>query len=299
MHNILNYSIQIISTNKVVRSETLISALNKYEMPFEISPGVVPTVDEFDLGIFHSKYISSLICQRRITKAEVGCAVAHQNAIKNFLNTESEFGIIFEDDCEIYEFLDLKVITNFLATSKPRVLLLGWIPGYAVIYPDQIQLDPDTYSVVTPPTCAFGYALNKSAADLFIASKKVLDLADWPIQTLKKIEFAIPRTSWVLAPQDPSNSIIGVREKNTRKTFSSNIKSRMRLILSIKVLMVIKMFCKLPFTYNEIFHRVLLKNFIYNFGVSAITQGHGFGVKKDIVELPLKYAKILKALKFI
>lgn len=288
------FSVQIISTNNLVRSNNLVEKLTDQNIPFELTPGIVLTNTEFESGSNHSKLISHLICQRRITKAEVGCALAHQLAQKKFLFSDADFGIIFEDDAEIIEEFDLEIVKNYLNCLKPRILIFGWIPGYSISYPQNLQNYSNVVKVVVPPTCAFAYALNKSAARILASSEKILDLADWPIYSFNKVEYAIVASPWVQASQDPSLSLIGIREAPNSVTVISNLSRKAKLIGSVFGVFFIARFQKIQISPLQIFNRMVLKDFYYKFGVKTLKSGGKSDSNHGIVSLSKFSVRILQ-----
>lgn len=291
-----NFLVQIISTNGLIRSSNLINELEKQSIYPNISPGVIPSTIDFDRGKLHSKIISALICQRNISKSEVGCALAHRNAINNFIESGFDYGLIFEDDAEILKTFDLEIISEFLSTEKPRILNLGWIPGFAIIFPKELQDSSQTLKVVTPPTCAFAYGFNQAAAQILSRNEKIIDLADWPIYTFGKIEYSIVNTPWVQASQDPENSIIGVRSKENLTTLNFKIRSRARLITSVIILGIASIGDIVNISCKQIINRILLKDHFYNYGVKNYEINQ---VKPGIAEIPMKVFRILRMLKLL
>jgi hypothetical protein len=254
-----DFSVQIISTDGLIRSKNLEENLNLQHIPFKLSPGIIPSFSDYKDGKLHSKLFSNLICQRQISKAELGCALAHKVAVQNHLDLASKFGIIFEDDAEILRNFDFKVLGDYLQSELPRILILGWVPGFAVAYPTKFQTNKEVSQVLVPPTCAFAYAFNNSAAKILATNKKILDLADWPIHVFSKISFSIVKEPWVSASQDPDLSTIGIRYIDSEPTKASIFMSRIRLI-----------FTNTNFSPRQILTRLFLKDHIYNFGVNAL-----------------------------
>jgi Glycosyltransferase family 25 (LPS biosynthesis protein) len=288
------FLVQIISTNKIIRSVNLVSELKSQEINFQISEGVVPTENDFDSGILHSKLITNLICQRKISKTEVGCALAHKKAVKNFSQSEYPFTIIFEDDAEILNNIDFERLENYLNVDSPRIVNLGWIPGYAVTYPKSIQTNNHFLTVVMPPTCAFAYAMNRPAIGKLLNQEKITDLADWPIQTFNQVEYAIPDRQWARATQDVNQSLIGIRTNERSLQIRFTFMSKIRLIFSFIILLPISRLAGLKISFMQAFNRILLKDLIYNYGLAQINSDRSNQIDHDRVELSMKLFKILK-----
>ena len=300
MHSVAKskFLVQVISTNNIIRSTNLLKEISKQEIVLEISEGVIPSNEEFDSGKLHSKILTNLICQRKISKAEVGCALAHKKAIKQFQESDFEFSIIFEDDAQILEIFDFERLSNYLNVSIPRIVNLGWVPGYALTLPRNLQNDNYFLRVAVPPTCAFAYALNKSAAHWLVSADKVIDLADWPIETFNRVEYAIPRIPWSSAPQEPSQSLIGIRASKRQIKFVSKLISRFRLVFSFVFLLPLSRMLGSKISIRQAFSRIFIKDHFYNYGVARTnsvvfsTEDHGQ------VQIPLRISNFLNRIGF-
>ena len=184
-----NFLVQIISTNGIIRSESLENSLRKNALSFSISPGVVPADSDFRNSKLHEPFISSLVCQRSLSKSEVGCVLAHRSAAQNLIDSVFPFGIIFEDDAELIRSIEANYLAEILNSEVPRIIQFGWLPGFAVALAEEYQTLPKVKRLVTPATCAFAYALNRAAAVLLAnQSYKVMDVPDWPIHLFNKVE---------------------------------------------------------------------------------------------------------------
>ena len=177
--------VQIVSINNVIRSGNLEAKLTEFGLEYKIPPEMMPDVNDFQAGLLHSKFLSTLICQRTIRIGEVGCALGHRASMINFLNSNQKIGIFFEDDAEIIADFNIDILVDFLDSDIPIIITLGWIPGFAISRKPEIFYSEKLVELVTAPTCTFAYAMNKAAAKLMIDShEKVIDLPDWPIYTL-------------------------------------------------------------------------------------------------------------------
>ena len=291
------FLVQIISTKGAIRSKNLESKLTELGLRFRISPGVVPNENDFQAGFLHSAFLSNLLCQRNVSIGEVGCAVAHRNAINNFIKSDQRFGIIFEDDAEIIADFNFDMIMELLDSNLPIIIVLGWIPGFAVAKNPQVFLNEEPIELITSPTCSFAYAINRSAAKLMINNhKKIIDLADWPIHALNKIKFYSVRSHspWVTANQDPKFSVIGERSISSSKSPIGVLISRIRLVASFIVLILLSTVNKIDVSPNQIVHRLLIRDLLYNYGTSQDNEKLN---RNTVVFLPLKLQKLLTLLK--
>ena len=286
------FLVQIISTKDNIRSKNLNSKLTEMGLGFAISPGVVPNEMDFQAGLIHSASLSKLLCQRNMSLGEVGCALAHKNAMTNFLNSDHKFGIIFEDDAEIIADFDFDIMMKLLDSNVPITIALGWIPGFAIAKNPLDLLSEEPIELMTSPTCAFAYAINRSAATLMLNSQeKIIDVADWPIYTLNRVKFFSihPHLPWVTANHDPEFSIIGVRSTPIQSNPMSVLVSRIRLVRSVIALLSLSITNQINASPKQIVHRLLIRDLLYRYGTSQVnvdTTGN------NVIPLPLKFQKI-------
>jgi len=292
------FLVQVICTKNFFRSKNLGSKLAEMGIEFETSPGVVPNEIDFHAGLHHSAFQSKLLLQRKMQIGEVGCALAHRNALINFLNSGHKFGIIFEDDAEIIGEFNLDSIENTLNSNFPVVIALGWIPGFAIAKTPQNLLSDEPIELITSPTCAFAYAINHSAARLLVnEQKKIIDVVDWPIFALKKVKFfAIHSHSpWVTANHDPIFSTIGDRPGAISISPISVFARRIRLVSSFLTLIALSIANKLDASPKQVLHRLLIRDRLYKHGNSQSMEA----TRNFVIPAPLSIQKLLDILRLI
>lgn len=290
-----SFFVQIISTQEIFRSKNLESKLREIGLNFQISPGVILTDNDYKDGSYHFAYLSKLLCQRDLRIGEVGCALAHRNAITNFLNSDYKFGIVFEDDVEVIADFDLTVISKLLDANLPMIVALGWSPGFAISYSQQNLLIGDPIELATSPTGAFAYAINRPAADLMVgASKKVIDLTDWPVYALNRVKFYSTYSPWVTANHDPKLSIIGERANPAPKNSIAVLVGRIKLLTNLALLILLSKTSRLNISSKQVIHRLLIRDFLYKYGISQVDEK---STKNEVIPFPLKYQKLLGFLK--
>ncbi len=289
------FLVQIISTDGIIRSENLEPELTRLGLKYQISPGVVLSEVDFQTGSLHSAFIFKLLNQREASIGEVGCALAHRVAMQAFLNSKNKFGIVFEDDAEIIAEFDFDILGELLDSDRPIILALGWIPGIAVSKNPEILIDEELIELITPPTCTFAYAINRSAAKIMIGSnKKIIDLADWPIYMLNKVHFYAPRLPWVTANHDPTFSTIGVRSSPISTSTLGVLVSRIRLATSLAVLLLLSITSKLGASPKQIVHQTIVRGAIHRYGVSQVAENSTIN---EVIPFPIKFQRMFKLLK--
>lgn len=290
-----HFLVQIISTKNIIRSEYLESKLTELGIKFQISPGVVPNVIDFQDGVLHSAFLYKLLSQRTGSIGEIGCGLAHRVAMKNFLNSNHKFGIIFEDDAEVIADFDFNILTNNLNSDLPIIIVLGWIPGFAVAKYPQIPSTDEIIELMTAPTCTFAYAINRSAATLMIdGHEKIIDVVDWPIYALNKVNFYATRWPWVTASHDPKLSIIGVRSPIIPKSVIGVLASRIRMLTYLVTLGLLSKTKILKVSPKQIIHQLIIRGWLHRYGVSQVAEKL---ISNEVVPAPLKFQYILHLLK--
>jgi len=289
------FLVQIISTDEIIRSENLLPELTQLGLKYQVSPGVVPSEVDFQTGLLHSAFIFELLNQRAASIGEVGCALAHRVAMNTFLNSNHKFAIILEDDAEVIAEFDFDILSDLLDSDRPIIVALGWIPGIAVSKNPQVICNEDLVELITPPTCTFAYAINRSGAKSMIGSNtKIIDLADWPIYMLNKVHFYAPRWPWVTANHDPIFSTIGVRSSPISTSTIGVLVSRIRLATSLAVLLLLSIASKLGASPKQIVHQTIVRGAIHRYGVSQVAEN---STTNEVIPLPIKFQRMFKLLK--
>jgi GR25 family glycosyltransferase involved in LPS biosynthesis len=289
------FLVQIISTDDIIRSKNLEPELTKLGLKFQISPGVVPNEVDFQTGSLHSAVIFKLLNQRVASIGEVGCALAHRAAMHAFLNSNHKFGIIFEDDAEVISEFDFDILSELLDSDRPIIVVLGWIPGMAVSRNPRTIVNEELVELITPPTCTFAYAINRSAAKSIIGgNERIIDVADWPIYMFNKVHFYAPRWPWVTANHNPEFSTIGVRSSPISTSTIGVLKSRIRLSTYFAALILLSVTNKLGASPKQIVHQLFIRGALHRYGVSQVAKN---STTNEVVPLPLKFRRILGLLK--
>ena len=291
------FLVQIISINNNIRSENLEAKLAEFGIEYKIPPEVRPDVINFQAGLLHSESLSKLICQRPLTIGEIGCTLAHRVAMKNFLNSDSKFGIFFEDDAEVIAEFNFETLMNLLDSDLPIIAALGWIPGFAIAKKSRDLLGDEPIELMTSPTCTFAYAMNRPAAVLMTDShEKIIDLPDWPIYTLNKVKFFSihPHSPWVTANHDPKFSTIGERAKPVSKSPVGVLVTRIKLTASFVLLILLSRIIKLDASSKQIVHRLFIRDWLYKYGTRQV---NGKSTRNSVVPTPLKLMKLMKLLR--
>jgi hypothetical protein len=283
------FSVQIISTEKTIRSKNLESKLNEFGISFQISPGIVPKELDFKEGLLHSAFLSKLILQRDLRIGELGCALAHRHAAANFLDSDHKFGLIFEDDAEVVAEFNLDMIRKVLDSTFPKLIVFGWNPGFAISDHSTVSLSDGPIELVTPPLCTFAYAINRPAAKLISSSQdKVVDVADWPIHILNELTFYATASPWMYADPGEEFSTIGGRSYSVPTSPIGVLVSRIKLISSLMTLLLLSKTSMLNASAKQIVHRLIIQPMLYEYGLSQVDKDSTINA---VIPLPPKFKK--------
>lgn len=287
------FFVQIISTRNTIRSKNLEPKLTELGLRFKISPGVVPNEIEFKAGLLHSAFLSAILCQRNLSIGEVGCALAHRDAINNFLHSSHKFGIVFEDDTEIVADFNFDIMRKLMESNDPIVIALGWTPGFAIAKNSEDLSSQDPIELITSQTGTFAYAINRPAATLLRnGQKKIIDFADWPIYMVNKVKFYAvnPQSPWVTTNYEPEFSTIGAREIPISSSLIRVLVGRIRLATSLVALILLSKSKLLDASPKQIVQRVLIRDMLYAYGSSQVNDE---SARNSVIPLPLKFRKLL------
>jgi hypothetical protein len=152
---------------------------------------------------------------RRLSGAEMGCAIGHLRAYRAALMTTSEWVVFFEDDARLAAnaMAHVECAVEHLRTDVPIVLtLFSGAP--------QVVLDASTRTdltgqsgthlslgrSITPPPFALAYVMNLKARLLASRQSSVDGVADWPLWAELCEFWAL--TPWTVYPDQLVESLI-------------------------------------------------------------------------------------------
>jgi len=281
-----------------VRSKSLLIALKFQNIEFQISNGIVVSEQDFLSQKFHIAKIAEKLCLRPISKGELGCALAHRLACENLIVSDKEFGIVFEDDAILQNEINFELIERVLDTSEPRLLAIGWTPGYGVSAYINQNLPDKIFRAAVPTTGTYGYAINKAAAKILGGgSQKVIDLPDYPINSFLRIKFFLIEPPIVSTNFDEESSQIGKRyaqSENTRK-----INHSLKLFSSIIYLVIQSTTRKVEISFRQIFLRIILRDQLFNYAQRSLASIEEFNVSSQLVHAPKSLIKSLSFFRLI
>ena len=257
--------VQIVGIKDSFRGQDLLTYFQRTAFLVFSPVGVIVPIEDFSVEKFHSKYVSSILARRNISRGELGAALAHLNAAKRLLNySKFPYSYVLEDDAKITQDLPFTTIDNFMKSEKPKILLLGWNKNTAVVNEKSRQENSKFVRLALPPTGSFAYVLNRSAAQIISStSRENISLPDWPATAYLNIEFFMLEKMFAEAKNiESSIDLINLQDSSLRVTDKL---SRSEVFLwvyrSIKLI-----FCqKSKLSPRQIFLTSIFRDFVFKF----------------------------------
>lgn len=113
-------------------------------------------------------------------KQEIGCTLSHRECYNRISESSLDFAIVLEDDVIIDDFDEIQKIVSFLADSllsnKPYIILLS---GNFWYYKKNRILNNYHMCSITDGFYAYGYLINKAAANVMLQEKPYYVADDW------------------------------------------------------------------------------------------------------------------------
>ena len=179
-------------------SSDLLSRFEVYDFP-----AVYPISEErdgYDLFSFRSRLA------REPLNGEIGCALAHREALKGFIETSQLWTLVLEDDAIVIEPDRLEEIVLEIANlseSQPTVISLCYERAFPKRSQNKYFVQCRSFSSKTT-----AYFINRKGAEALIESQTpVRFLADWPITTLL-FKFYVSRSPLVIEDPTLESSIL-------------------------------------------------------------------------------------------
>lgn len=206
-------------------------------------------------------YFTKGVVGRKIplTPSEVGCSLSHLNIYENFLNSNCDYLVVFEDDVLIDQGFDLNIFPfDKFASSLPILLHMGGQEGlssFNKLFGKKTNLkylgktiwkvSPHSYRWLWR-TCS--YIINRSFAEQILKEQQnSLKVADsWKFWATK-FNSQVYYINLIQHPFDLCNSVIqSEREDNVHSFFFQIIKNKLTAVLLT--------------TYNYLFFKKIINN---------------------------------------
>jgi glycosyl transferase family 25 len=199
-----------------------------------ISYEIVDAVPGRDLATREREFCIDRYCARffrDMSLNEIACAVSHKRALERFLDSEAEFGLIFEDDACI-EPAALRQLSELIAV-RPVTFDLIKLGGYGTrLAPGRVVAQSSTVhlvAVVSPTVCSHAYLVSRSGAEKLVRTiLPVREPFDAFLRNVYQHRCAIFETSPWLATtsHNAAESTIGARPAPRR--YSPSIPKTLR-----------------------------------------------------------------------
>lgn len=201
----------IIGSQGRLRSEILENLANELENVLFVEPVRIGAIDRVDRLV--NEKLSEVICGKRLSDSELGCAVAHRNAREAAKNALDElksirWSLFVEDDAD----LDLKTFNQIFSELDQLKMECPTIVNY------DYRNQPPTFgsrarkqnSVLLPSRSLLAgaacYSLNREGIkDLDQFSQFPIDcVADWPLY-FTRLKLFVSNQTWVFETKGPSS----------------------------------------------------------------------------------------------
>ncbi len=190
-------------------SPDLVSFLQKEFSISNLQAGVLPRNE--DLADYATK---SGWLGRDMTPGEVGCAVAHRRVMKRFVESDSDWALVLENDVIVCNPRSILELLSGFAGTIPVVLMLGFnsedVPS--------ALLRSQWFRLPSIPTGTFSYAISRPAAESFLVDNPFnFGPADWPPYGSASTKFRILNPPIFKHPDTRDGSTIKGRERVIRR----------------------------------------------------------------------------------
>ena len=237
----------VLGIEQSFRGDALVSHLGQKGLETEISYGVDGrTLTHSQLSSMYSSKRAIRIMERELTPMEVGCALGHRIIYEKFLKTDAEWALVLEEDSFPTSDFNLDQI-SLRKLDKPQIVNLQGIARILRQYEKFPHLIYDasdlsdnnmnftTYSVKGNMQGAFAYLINRSAAQIAVASYNLIDsVADWPYAWRNKVQFSITEKSQFGVNLDGSLIASGRSQKLAEAYLGSQRFTSVKLVNQMK-----------------------------------------------------------------
>lgn len=124
-----------------------------------------------DIKTLYNNELAKKTLNRSMVRGEIGVALSQLRAMR-YIEKESEFGLIMEDDLLISPFFSesLQSAIEYIRSNEPRIVLFTPIPHFSAIEPIHIntQQNRHLYKVWKDASCAACYLINRAACEVIL-----------------------------------------------------------------------------------------------------------------------------------
>jgi hypothetical protein len=193
------------------RDSKLITTLGELGLAYTNNLGKLPTEQDLGVDIF-----SRAAFGLDRSPSQSGCARAHIEGYRSFLQSGDDLLIVLEDDAVLTKNFDVGLINLALSSEDgPAVLTLG--SKTLVLGDNKSQLPKITRRILIPPATSFAYVINRAAAEIAVEEFEkygLTGMSDWPPALVSKARFF--KVQEQMASEDPhaatTISIIGTTQ---------------------------------------------------------------------------------------
>ena len=230
--------IYILGVKEHFRGDELVRRLNSFGLSSTIIWGPQASIDVDLISRNTNQKFANFAIKRDILPEEVACSLGHLRMYSKFIQSNQMWGLFLEDDAICIENPSM-LLNRLPITDTPCHIFLhdGGGTNLNIRSPrNNLLHEMGMIKRLDPQYGAYGYLLNRRAAELILKSKAVslLQTADWPYLWPREIEFYQSKIIYFTHPEDLSQSLIGNRT-NAEAKLISQLPNFLRIFIGIRL----------------------------------------------------------------
>lgn len=234
----MSYEVYILGVRGNFRGNKLFGELLKLGLEPKIVWGPEIDIDVNMISDLTNYEYSKFTIKREIKAQEIACCIGHIRMYREFLTSNSEWGLFLEDDAILL--LDpTPLLQDLTQLTCPVQIFIHDGPGtdLPVAFKEHAGISEANFvKKLDPQYGAYGYLLNRCAAEEVLKSKisTYINTPDWPYLWPTNISFYHSKKTYISHPEDHSMSIIGERI-NAEAKILNLLPSLLRVVRGMKL----------------------------------------------------------------
>lgn len=211
----MTISAYVIGIPEKYRGAPLENQLTQAQVPYTRIAGVVGSYRGRPVDDYVDHDFVRRTRREELTQGEVGCALAHVEAVRSSMTAPDDWAMILEDDARICDPESLAELLDFVdtqtAADQPIIIMLFARRVVALRGAVRRLSRSSIHELAVTPYTTTAYLANRAARDeISRSSIPVHGTADWPPKLIGRVRFlcAYP---WILEPAEATASTIGDR----------------------------------------------------------------------------------------
>ena len=241
--------VYILGVKNQFRGKELLKSLDRIQIEPTIVWGPDLDSDMVQISEATNQKFAKFTIRRKIKLEEVACCIGHLRMYEVFLENDLEWGLFLEDDVILNDAV-VAIFSILPKSVRPLHLMIHDGPGTNLRVRKRAELEFETKGkftrVLDPNYGAYGYLLNKQAAQLVInnGQRALINTPDWPYVWPKEISVYKSTDVYASHPENLDSSLLGLRiNKKDNMWFQLPNPIRMMRAISLGV------------TFSQAFHK--------------------------------------------